>query len=897
MEFSQYSDTLDLINAEQQVNEETGLSEDVDNATTIFSRKKRTYSIEQLNVQENFNELMKKCEYSKLDGNDQSGFTPFHHAAKENNIDLIKLLVANECDVNVVDADERQQTPLHKAAMFGHVESIKLLLENKADANRHDNNGHTPLQTAIIYGGDIEVVKTLIEKTDLLKEDKSGQNALHIAVNYHQVDVINLILNLEEGSVLISKADEDGFTPFHLAVSLGHLDTVEIFLNKVRTIDITKTITIEKNVLHLAATTHNVALMSLLLTFKDASGLINQHDSQLRTPLHEAAKHGQLGQVTLLLDKGAMVCITRNGYSPLHYACEEGHLDVAKKLLERHPFQVHFLTRNKNTALHLAALRGHGAIVKFLLDFEGTPITHNVLSVSFLDLAILHKHSTVASEAVKHNRWEECLDLVSTTRSPPIIQLIETLPDIALSAMDHSVTSTLLLDHSGYSKTYNFKYLSVSQKTSSNKREMVTHGCFWLILHYIWSIFTYTDDKSLDVIKAILQSNHADKFITHPLLVTYVNLKWRNYGRLYIQIRAAIPTLLTILLTVLVCISNPPRRASAATNSTAVGEDLNESVPYYLTSITLTVDIMYALVLLIQAVLFIRLRKIFHWVHYSAEVASIIFTAIFILTYPTRWLAGVAALLCSWIGLSLFSSYFDVFGLYTIMFYDLLLRIVKAILVGLYYIIGFGLVMYVLVGDDPLYNSPWIAVYTTFFSVINGFDISLLAEKDQDDALQYKNATFVIALLLTVVLTVTLLSLLIGIAVRSIVSIQKDAIVHQAKLKVSLFLEIDPNIPHILKQRIIPMQYKVEESKSVTTVIRNIWNYVATFFATQIESHEKPYKDTQTSEATIALLDDVTSHVKEMEAQIKLIKRQQDAVLMELKKLNLQTESSTATVI
>ena len=57
MEFSQYSDTIDLINSEQQINEET---EDVESAA-IFSRKKRTYSVEQLNVQENFNELMKTC--------------------------------------------------------------------------------------------------------------------------------------------------------------------------------------------------------------------------------------------------------------------------------------------------------------------------------------------------------------------------------------------------------------------------------------------------------------------------------------------------------------------------------------------------------------------------------------------------------------------------------------------------------------------------------------------------------------------------------------------------------------------------------------------------------------------------------------------------------------------
>ena len=223
------------------------------------------------------------------------------------------------------------------------------------------------------------------------------------------------------------------------------------------------------------------------------------------------------------------------------------------------------------------------------------------------------------------------------------------------------------------------------------------------------------------------------------------------------------------------------------------------SVPHYLTSITLIVNFMYTVVLLIQAVLFIRLRKIFHWLHYSAELGSIIFTAIFILTRPTQWLAGVAALLCSWIGLNLFSSYFDIFGLYTIMFYDLLLRIVKAILVGLYYIIGFGLIMYILIGDEVLYESPWIAVYTTFFSVINGFDVGLLAEKDADGTLQYRKTTFIVGLILTVVLTVSLLSLLIGIAVRSIVNIQKDAIAYQAKLKANLFLEIDPNIPQILK--------------------------------------------------------------------------------------------------
>ena len=250
--------------------------------------------------------------------------------------------------------------------------------------------------------------------------------------------------------------------------------------------------------------------------------------------------------------------------------------------------------------------------------------------------------------------------------------------------------------------------------------------------------------------------------------------------------------------------------------------------------------------------------------------------------------------MCSWIGLSLFSSYFDVFGLYTIMFYDLLLSIVKAILVGLYYIIGFGLVMYILIGDDPLYESPWIAIYSTFFSVIHEFDIGLLAEKDQDDSLQYKSATFIIALVLTIVLTVTLLSLLICIAVRSIDSIQNDAIAYQAKLKVDLFLEIDPNIPQILKNKIIPKHYEVNDS--TISVIRKLWNYVTAIFATKIEGHEE-HNDAQRNKVNPPMLGEVSNRMKELEAQIKSIQRQQDTVLAELKKLNLQTDSTIATVI
>ena len=891
MELDQYTDAINLIN-EQEISEETVINDNVNSPT--FSRKKMAYSLEQLDVQKT------------TEPKDQSGFTALHQAAQENNTDYIQELVSIGCDVNAVDATGGQQTPLHKAAMYGHKKSVKLLLENNANANQCDKNGYTPIQTAIFYGGDFQVIEALIEKTDLLKEDNNGQNILHAAVRFHQVDVIDLILSHEQVSALISNVNEDGFTPLHLAVSLGHLDTVESFLNKL-SIDITTTVTNGKNVLHFAAMTNNLALTVLLLKIKDASCLINQPDSLLNTPLHDAARYGQLNQVTLLLDKGAMASITSDGYSPLHYACQEGHLGVAKKLLERHPFQKDLSTKNKSTALHLAALKGHAAIVKFLLD-SGVPITHNMLQVSFLDLAILYKHTAVASEAVKHDRWEECLDLVSPTSSPPIIELIKTLPDVALSVMDRSISSQLLPTHTGHYKIYNFKYISMTPKVSSERDTNPSSGFFQLIWYYVLCIFTLNDDKSLDIIKAILKSNQADTFLTHPLPVTYINLKWRNYGRLYIQIRAAIPTILTILLTILVLLASPPRPQTPSvtlpmasnltdpnsTNSTELptasnaDDDLNEDVPYYITSIVLFI---YILVLIIQGIMIIRLRKVLHRAHYSIEIGTVVSTTIFLFVTPTEWLAGVAALLFTWIGLNLFSRYFDVVGLYTIMFYELLLRIGKAILVGLYYIIVFGLILYILIGEEYFYNTPLRAIYATSFSVISGFNIDILKVKDTTGTLQYTTTTFLIALTLTVVLTIVLQSLMIGIAVRSIGSIKKDAIAYQAKLKATLFLEIDPNIPQAIKHKFIPRHYKVKEGKSVTTVIRNIWNYLTLIFTTHIEGEEQS-RDTQP-----VILDDVYQNMMQMETQIRNIQKQQDTMLAELKKLNVQIDSTTATVI
>jgi len=255
-------------------------------------------------------------------------------------------------------------------------------------------------------------------------------------------------------------------------------------------------------------------------------------------------------------------------------------------------------------------------------------------------------------------------------------------------------------------------------------------------------------------------------------------------------------------------------------------------------------------------------------------------TAVFIISDPTEWEAGVVALLFAWVALNLFSRYFDVFGLYTIMFYDLLLRITKALLVGLYYIIGFGLIVYILIGEEPEYRNPMLAIYNTFIAALLGFDFRQLTRRENNGTLQYTNTTYATAVILTVVLTITLVNLLIGISVGSIDIIQKDALLYQAKLKIRLFLELDPNIPLQLKGKIIPMSYKIKGSASITDRAYSLWNFIIAKFApiNQGEEHEEMRENQEDNK-----MKDIHYRIKQIERQVESLLKHQKTFMDKLK--------------
>jgi ankyrin repeat protein len=89
-----------------------------------------------------------------------------------------------------------------------------------------------------------------------------------------------------------------------------------------------------------------------------------------RTPLHWACQEGKLEIVKCLLNAGASIDVQDNGgFTPLYTAVGEGNLGITRELLERNASPtLRVKSDGDGTPLHSACAWGHFDIVKLLVD-------------------------------------------------------------------------------------------------------------------------------------------------------------------------------------------------------------------------------------------------------------------------------------------------------------------------------------------------------------------------------------------------------------------------------------------------------------------------------------------------------------------------------------------------
>jgi ankyrin repeat protein len=184
---------------------------------------------------------------------DESGNTALYYAVSQNHVQLIKLLVANGADVNIVSKNSGDtllhtacggegdvevvcllislgmnvnarnlsgETPLYLASQASSDDVVFILLEFGADPNIADKEGKTPLHQAFF----INVLNILLKRgANPNIRDTNGATALHVLSEDY---VPSAVQSLIDYGADVNIKDNDGNTPLHVA----HLENVKILL-------------------------------------------------------------------------------------------------------------------------------------------------------------------------------------------------------------------------------------------------------------------------------------------------------------------------------------------------------------------------------------------------------------------------------------------------------------------------------------------------------------------------------------------------------------------------------------------------------------------------------------------------------------------------------------------
>lgn len=113
-----------------------------------------------------------------------------------------------------------------------------------------------------------------------------------------------------------------------------------------------------------------LSIIPFSLLFQDISCL-NKNEKKLL----DAAENGDIELIKSLVSQGVNINIQNNwGYTPLHLAARNGHIELVKFLTQNPEININAISNYNTTPLHQAAFMNHHSIVLHLLSTPGIDV-------------------------------------------------------------------------------------------------------------------------------------------------------------------------------------------------------------------------------------------------------------------------------------------------------------------------------------------------------------------------------------------------------------------------------------------------------------------------------------------------------------------------------------------
>ncbi|XP_053571098.1 transient receptor potential cation channel subfamily A member 1 [Bombina bombina] len=726
---------------------------------------------------------------AKVDLKQTDNATALHFASTQGATEIVKFMVSSYTgDKKIVDLpDGNNETPLHKSALFDHDDLAEYLISEGANIDSVDNESRTPLLLATSCSA-WKIVNLLIEKgANVTLTDNHGRNFLHLTIlQPGGLKNINTeFLQMEKIKQLVSNEDNEGCTPLHYACRHGVPNSVNnlIGLN----VSLYSKSKQKRSALHFAACYGRFNTCQRLLRFVCDARLLNDCDEKGLTALHLAAQNGHEKIVFLLLKRGALLLSDYRGWTALHYAAFGGYTRTIQTLLDTSMGLIDKTDKEKNTALHIAAQEGHAKAVGLLLD-NGATIKLNINCGSFIHEAIRQGKKDVVSTVINGDRWEEVLVTFSpnSTYQCPILEMVYHLPESLKILLDRC-----MMESPGDKKSfdfcveYNFKYLQCPlsfQRAQKQERKR--------------------DYEPLTTLNAMVQHNRVD-LLSHPVCREYLLMKWMAYGFKAHILNLAVYSLGLIPLTLLIINAVKPTSLNGTMASSSNTLQLEDT---YFVRVCMGLVFFMSIFGIVKELIQIFQQKFLYLLDYSnlldwaIYISSIIFVSSSCKTpiamTKFQWQFGSGAVFLSWVNFLIYLQRFESFGIYIVMFWEILRTLLRIVILFFFLLLGFGLSFFVLLYPQTTFSTPYFALMQTFTMMLgdinyqDGFLHPLI-----DDQIAYPFLTFIHLIMFTLLIPILLMNLLIGLAVGDIAEVQRNAGLKRIAMQVSLHTSLEKKLP------------------------------------------------------------------------------------------------------
>ncbi|XP_037083097.1 transient receptor potential cation channel subfamily A member 1 homolog isoform X2 [Pollicipes pollicipes] len=857
-----------------------------------------------------------------------TGDTPLHAAVVGGQLDIVQLLVRHHAAINV--QNYQGQTPLHRAAMFNHIDIIAYLLSRRASIERLDADNFTPLLLAAA-AGHARAVHTLLENgADIAAVDKHDMTAISWCAQENNIGALEVLLNHELALGLVDRSDKYDNSPLHMACKNGYLAVARALLDAGASIDNKNED--EQTPLHVAAKYGRTTVAKELL--RRDKLIITDQDEQQNTALHVASLEGHQLVVEALIEAGAAV-EARNVHlwTPLDCASARGW-KMTVKILLANDSPVDPLDKSKTTPLQLAAREGHRSVVETLLAAGARLSACDSGGKNALELAILHGKRDVVEAILHSEQWRDAMSNESISargvRVTPLRMLIKKYPDLAEQVFNMCTrTNGLELSDRNLAVTFNFEFIDDTYTCLVHDEDLeIPIKDDSSSAGQTFNNSSYTDDdrvrstaRPYTYDSSIRKNNHPLMIMVrtkrvallgHPLCITLLHLKWHKLARyLYYTNLILYVTFLTFLTGYMV--STPPPDAFG--HKTPAGEGYADGSPAAAGEINQTfvdcenirtlfsvrqnafADVGRWVITVLACVqlakeLFQVFQARWHYFGWNNMLEWTCYVCALLLVWDFdqcsratgirlvwQWKVGAVAVFLAWMNLLLFIRKFPVFGIYVVMFTDVLSTFTKFFLVFFLFITAFAITFFVLLQNQVAFSTVGKSLLKTSVMMIGEMDYGSIF--DGEESVHFPGVTYTLFVAFLILMSIIIMNLLVGLAVDDIKSVQDQASLKRLAMTVQLVLDVESIVPDFILRKLTMRNMTVYPNQRRKNFIAKLWrgDFAMKEVAEKlIQDAEKVGAD-QAQETTIAQLRGVKQEVRLMATQLQTVRAMTEALI------------------